>query len=462
MLKNRRLNTFVVAMLWLLGAGLAIGFAAADTELQSAVGAVQTIYREGVPHTDHRGRPMLKYDARRSFFPIGMWGAPLPAGACGRKYDWQVLVDAGYNTVWPWYKPAADSLEAGAEHNLQIVLMGEQDSATLSVIENHPNLLGNMTLDEPIGKLESGNMEQMFADFLAYKKLAEGIAPDMLVFVNDAPWIVAPATEWWIRWNSAGDVSCHDNYPIWPVTRSLNFGTSGSMPNGIPQSVALGVKANEQRNPVWLLVGAWEDLDPPTARYPFRYPTPMQLRALVYAGIIHGATGIHYFIWDSYISRGGRVVGMSPDPPITHVPLPRQNGNPPPSPATPTQLVMARAAWDTAALINKELQQLTPVILSPTVGPELEYSVTLEGQTVTDSPIRALLKPHPEGGYVLLTVNLDNAVVVATYSFDRTLSRAEAVFENREDPAVKLEGVRFAEDYEPFETHIYRITFQSP
>jgi hypothetical protein len=462
MFRKRRLNAYEVAIFWLLLAVFPIGCAGENKAWQPAIGAVQTIYRDGVPHTDRRGRPLLKYDADRSFFPIGSWGAPLPQGACGRRYDWQVLVNASYNTAWPWYKPAADSLQAGADYGMQSVLMGNQEATTLKAIKDHPNLLGNMTLDEPIAKLGTGDMDQMFADFLAYKKLAEEIAPDMPVFVNDAPWIVPPATEWWIRWNSAGDVSCHDNYPIWPVTRSLNFGTSGSVPNGIPQSVALAVKANEQQNPVWLLVGAWDDLDPPTARFPFRYPTPMQLRALVYSGVIHGATGIHYFIWDSYISRGGRVVGMSPDPQVAYVPLPRQKGNPPPSPATPTQLVMARASWDMAAQINKELQQLTPVILAPTVGPEIDYSVMVEGEAITDSPVRALLKPHPKGGYVLLTVNLDNAVLVATYRFDRALSRVEVMFENREDPKVKLDGMRFSEDYEPFETHIYRIVFQGP
>jgi hypothetical protein len=431
----------------------------ADIEMKPAIGAVQTMYQNVVPHTDKRGLPLLKYDAKRSFFPIGMWGAPLPGKVSEYRYDWQVLVDAGYNTVWPWYKPAADSLKAAVEHNMQIVIMGNQDSTTLNSIKDHPNLLGNMTLDEPIGKMETGNMEQMFADFLAYKKLAKSIAPDMLVFVNDAPWIVPPATQWWIRWNTAGDVSCHDNYPTWPVTRSLNYGTSGSVPNSIPQSVALAVKANDQRKPVWLIVGAFDDLDSPNAKFPFRHPTPTQMRTLVYSGIIHGATGIHYFIWDSYIARGGRVVGMSPDPQITYVPLPQQSGYPPPSPATPTQLVMARAAWDMASQTNKELQQLTPVILAPTVGPELKYSVNLKGQTITDSPIRTLLKPHPEGGYVLFTVNLDNAVIEAAYSFDRALTQVKAMFENREDPMVKIEKMCFVEDYEPFETHIYRIAF---
>jgi len=424
---------------------------------------VQTIYREGVPHTDRRGLPLMKYDPERSFFPISIMNAPTPV-AFGHNHDWQVVADAGFNTIWPWpLMAASDSLEVGKKAGLQILLMNPWAPEVLEQIKDHPNLLGNMWYDEPIGQLESGRIDQMFKDFIAYKKMAEGIAPDMLVFVVDAPWIMPPATEWWIRWNTSGDVECHDNYPIWPVTNSLAYGGRGDLPdNSIPQSVSLAVNINKQRKPVWLIVGSFEIAGSPKDGYPFRYPTPTQLRTLVYTGIIHGATGIHYFIWDSWIARQGHVLGISPDPQVAYVPTPKKEGSPDPCPATPTQLVQARALWDTAVQINSELNELTPVIFAPTVGAELNYSVKLEGQTLTKSPIRALLKPHPEGGYVLFTVNLDNAIVVATYNFNRDLSSVAALFENREDPAVKCKGKSFVEDYEPFETHIYRITFKNP
>lgn len=462
MMTKWRISEYWVAALCLLLAGVACGDENAVPEASPAAGAVQTIYRKGVPHTDRRGLPLMEYDAERSFFPIAMWGAPAP-GTYGHEYDWQVLVDAGFNTVWPWATMTAPTvLERGQKLGLQLILMHAQNAETLEQIKDHPNLLGNVWMDEPIGRLNSGKMDQMFADFQAYREMADGIAPDMLVFINDAPWITPPATEWWIRWNTAGDVSCHDNYPIWPVTKSLNFGTGGSVPNSIPQSVPLAVQANQQRKPVWLIVGAFHQYGSPTARFPFRFPTPTQLRALVYSGIIHGATGIHYFIWDSYVSRDGSVIGMSPDPQMAYGPCPQTKGAPKPTPASPMLMAMSRALWDATSQINSELQELTPVILAPTAEAELEYSVELEGETVTDSPIRALLKPHPDGGYVLLTVNLDAAVVVATYHFDRDLKGVEAIFENREDPTVKCEGKSFVEDYEPFETHVYRIAFQGP
>jgi len=59
------------------------------------------------------------------------------------------------------------------------------------------------------------------------------------------------------------------------------------------------VNINKEQKPVWLIIQAFEADHPPSADFPFRYPTPTQLRAMVYAGIIHAKTssekGFHSF-----------------------------------------------------------------------------------------------------------------------------------------------------------------------
>ena len=212
------------------------GPAGDTTGTQSQVSAIQTIYRAGVPHTDSRGRQMNRYDSERSFLPITMWGPHPHAARYGHTYDWRQLEDAGFNTVWPWPMGAEEALEAARQAGLQLVVYPGQSDETLEKIKDHPNLLGNFWMDEPIGHLNSGKMQEMFDQFTAYKKKANSIAPDMLVFINDAPWITPPATEWWIKWNTAGDVSCHDNYPIWPVSPGPSI------------SGALAVSPTESRN----------------------------------------------------------------------------------------------------------------------------------------------------------------------------------------------------------------------
>ncbi|MEK9967320.1 MAG: hypothetical protein VW582_13290, partial [Rhodospirillaceae bacterium] len=60
--------------------------------------AVQTPYRNGVPHTDPQGRPRMAYDSRASFFPIGLYHA-VTGTFGGISYSFDVATQAGHNTV---------------------------------------------------------------------------------------------------------------------------------------------------------------------------------------------------------------------------------------------------------------------------------------------------------------------------------------------------------------------------
>ena len=415
--------------------------------------AVQVIYRQGVPHTDRRGRRLMQYDAERSFFQIGVWGNPY-GEIYGYTYDLQVLRDAGFNTMWPWpMRTLENQLEAGRDAELQIVYMGHLDPADAAKFKDHPSWLGNVWHDEPTGSFWGKDMEGKFKEFVDYKAAINEAAPDVPVFINDVPWITAPATSWWVRWNTAGDVSCHDNYPIMNRKhRARSIGDEGNK-TGIPSSVSLAVAVNEEQKPVWCIVGAF------TVRghgaFPFRMATPMQLRAQVYAALIHGATGIIYFCWDTYVCRDGHVIGMSPDPQVAY--LEAGPNKPKAAPARPMQLAQSKALWMAATQINQEIRELTPSLLSPTIGGDVKYSVKVEGSSPSEAPVRCLLKPHPDGGYVLLTVNVDDSVLNVTYEFPGGLTSAEPRFENR--PAFEIvEGqTTFADLYEPFDVHVYRV-----
>lgn len=409
---------------------------------------IQTIYREGVPHTTRHGEILTRYDPQRSFFPIGLWGVPESAERGGVNYDWSRMAEAGYNTAWPWptggYTSEAQ-LSHGVAAGLQVILMRRPTPDAVRRLRNEfPSFLGIVWRDEPM--LQPGYSDQWLEEFREYRTAVKTAAPNLLVFANTCSWITHSD---WTEWNLAGDVSCHDNYPVWPVTGSINRGSFGTSHNGIAHSVSLAVAANGEQKPVWLIVGVFEVAGPPDERFPFRYPTPRQLRAIVYAGLIHGVTGITYFTWDSPISRAGRVIGISPDPRASYA-ADRSS-------AAPMQLIMARALWDAAAHINTELGRLTPVILAPTVGEDVGYSLEVEGEPVTESPIRALLKPHPERGFVLLTVNLDNAVLKARIAFESPLTRVQPLFENRSEMEISSGTRAFTVDYEPFDTHVLHL-----
>jgi hypothetical protein len=448
----------------LLGVGVIRGQVSLPSlGLRSAPEVMQRIYQGGVPHTDRQGRSRLVYEDGISFLTLGLWGQPLGGPlneSWGRVYpEWEQLRESGFNTVWPWYSV---SLEEGMRDaraaGIQLIHMGEIEPDLLSRFGGDPHLLGNVWMDEPIIHLGSVDMDSLFGAFVHYRERAREIAPNLNVFVNDAAWITPTARKWWLRWNTAGDVSVHDNYPVMLVRGQLPR-SLGKEPSGIPQSVSLAVRANEESKPVWFTVGAFESPGP--SDYPFRLPTPAQLRASVYAAIVHGATGITYFIHDSFISRDGNVIGMAENPSREYV-----SGVPggealTATPATPLQLIQSRALWSAALQINRELHSLTPAILSPTAPDADQCTVRVDGGGVTSVPLRAILKTDPAGGQVLLTVNLDDTVLNAEFSCPRSMTGLEVLFESQpSDPTVAGEG-RFAVRYEPYEVHIFRLGHRS-
>jgi len=61
---------------------------------------------------------------------------------------------------------------------------------------------------------------------------------------------------------------------------------------GIPESVALAAHINHEKKPIWLCVQAFEA----SGFGKWLMPSGREMRAQVYTGIVHGATGIIYFV----------------------------------------------------------------------------------------------------------------------------------------------------------------------
>jgi len=430
-------------------------------EKQRNNNAVRVIYQNQVPHTNRQGKMLTTYDPKESFLQIGMWGVPLSGKAYGHEYDWKELKDAGFNTVWPYHTKPEVALKEAEKYDVQVIHMIdpadhtdlEKIERTFGPIKDHPNQMGIVWADEPIGHLVPGfDMDAYFNKFLKWKEEANRVAPNIPVFINDAPWIMPPATTWWVKWNTAGDISCHDNYPN--IVRSHQIRSISADPNGITQSVALATASNQEEKPIWFIVGAYSQTT--NLDYPGRLCTAAQLRAQVYTAIINGATGINYFIWDSYLSRNAGCVGISPNPQIRYVHNAGEPGVPEETVvATPMQLIASKELWMAAEQTNKELLALTPSILSPTVK-DTDYKVEITGESVTEAPIQCLLKPHPDGGFVLLTVNTDDAVLNVKYLFPEKIGQVTREFENQPPLEVKDEK-SFSVRYEPFDTHVLRI-----
>ena len=422
--------------------------------------AVQALYRDGVPHTDRQGRIIMQYEPARSFFPIGIYG---PDG----DLDGETIRQGGFNTIQAWTMSAEQVLERAEELDLQLLWKAcggiDHWRALAEKIKPHRSrLLANYAIDEPY-QMTTGSgftwkdpMDMIqrgwHRTFAENRQAAHEFFPDLPVFVNMSPVVDAPQHGWG-EWIAASDIASLDNYPF----RNGGTGRSDlSCPTfGIPRTLWAAATVGNQTKPVWLIVPGFEQPIPQADSY-FRFPTPAELRAVVYAGIIHGATGVIYFVSDGPLARRAQCIGLARDP---HAAYPRQkNDKKSLVTASPMKRIQSRALWETAAQINAELKELTPVILSPTVGPDVAYAVRItRGEPVTAADIRAILKPHPDGGYVLMTVNIDDATLHAEIHFERPLESVQPLFEDR-PPLAREEGrTSFVEHYQPFDTHVFRI-----
>lgn len=427
---------------------------------------MQTVYREGVPHTDRNGQRLTTYDPDRSYFMLGLWGVPQHGQVWDHTYDWQVYRDAGFNTVWPWHSAnIAKALDNGDRFDLQVVWM-EHQTAPLNEtfieqvrgIADHDALLATVWDDEPMSRRWGKDEAEAFEQYAAYRTAMSRIAPRLPVFVNLAPWITPPADQRWVQWNRAGDLSCHDNYPV--MHRDGAVRSIAAPPQGIAQSVTKAVTSTDQSKPVWFIVGAFERLSRADIAYPFRFPTEMQLRAMIYTAIVHGATGICYFAPDSYICRDAGMIGFSHDARQRYVA--DAPGQPRPRSYEVTPLLQARAAalWRTAATVNAEIEQLKPALLSPTAPDDETCDIAYRDEQHTGS-LRAILKRHPEGGCVLIVVNTTDRVMHVDVTFADAPKNVTLLFGLPNRSLQWEQGASsFSLLFEPFDAHVVRIAHQ--
>jgi hypothetical protein len=120
--------------------------------------------------------------------------------------------------------------------------------------------------------------------------------------------------------------------------------------------------------------------------------------------------------------------------------------------ASPSLLEMAAAAWGATVETNSQLLELLPAILSPTSSKS--YSVSFEGENVTDTPIRTIMKTTPDGHEILIVCNIDKAMSSAMISMDGLGSHVTVMFEQRD---VAVVNGSFVDHFEEMDTHVYRL-----
>lgn len=397
----------IALLLLLIGAG---GCATGSGLPEPAdVTAQQHIFRDGAPHTSRDGILMRDFDPARSFFPIGIYHA-LAAQAFGQPHDPGIFAEAGFNTLHLW--PVQDmeaALPAAATLGLQVIVQ----HPTIDFVRRHHEsaaILSWMIEDEPsefVAEADTPARLEAFADQARRIRVLDPRRSLMLVDVSGtAPRHAAR----WRQWLQAGDVSALFVYPLAERLRPVrDF-------NRIALSISEAVRRTGQTKPIWFIAQAF--IDPVRGWY---LPTYDELRGMIYTALVHGATGVIYFAFDSQGTRDGQVLGVAPDPRAGYEGVPDFDGDRRPAlVASESQLAQSRALWRQIPALNHELAALGPVLLRP--GTALDCSVQVDGPHRLRQPLRLLAKPLDKGRILLLAVNIEAADISVTVSCDRDLA----------------------------------------
>jgi hypothetical protein len=284
---------------------------------------------------------------------------------------------------------------------------------------SHPDVYGWQLGDEPLlrAAIEAGNdpcdpaalQETLDRLERAYEQHKD--ATDQVIFhVEGAPryFVENGACDPGSHWEASvriGDAANHDNY-VFDEETTLE---------DIAASMARQTDAVREEKPSWFTTRAYSYEND-------GFPSPARNRASVYTAVVHGATGVWQFIWDSFMSRfvvDLRLVGVRPDIPESYDEVPGFS-------ASAELQAQGEALWDAIAALNRELSVLAPALLSPT-APDGVYRVFVSDQA---AQVRTMLKQAPEGDYVLLAVNMNTVSTDVRFDFDGTLAGAEALFED--------------------------------
>jgi len=194
-------------------------------------------------------------------------------------------------------------------------------------------------------------------------------------------------------------------------------------------TVAKGVRNLVQwaggKKPVWVDI---EAMKPRLDHSPHTY------KAEVWMGIIHGATGINYYVHQNASGRG-------------------------PVPSIEDSVFEDKEMLATFTATNKLMTRLAPVLNSPTIegGVDVASSVPAGEEMAAAGldPIAAMVKRH-DGATWLLTVRMEPSAAKGTFTLKGLPAKctAEVIGEDR---TLDVAAGRFSDDYGPMDVHLYRI-----
>ena len=222
---------------------------------------------------------------------------------------------------------------------------------------------------------------------------------------------------------NAADVFMPEIYPIWGDAE-LDARCVATVIDTMERALAdIRLYSPDRPRAVWPLIQyfkGWTSWK--------RFPTPEELYAMSFAGIIHGGKGITWYTYGGFVQPEKKKFNYG--------------------------VTSSKEAWSTTTNLTHRLSVLSPVLLAEDV-PQPSAPVVLEGpakDAFGRSSVTMLLKRLGAATYVL-AVNACKAPVRARLPFGGAQGPAEVLWEGR---AVEAKGGFVEDAFGPFAVHIYR------
>lgn len=322
-------------------------------------------------------------------FPIGLYR--MPASREMVSYGFNVTDISKYNQDRQLVKAVLDAAEeAGIKvlvHDDYAARRGHLTHLEETVLEfrDHPALLTWYVADEP----------QVY-----------GIKPEDAQRLNDTikqldpyhpTYIVHNVPDLYAAYAPACDIMALDIYPI--PDRPITV---------IAEGIMQARRVVEDQKPVWAIIQTHRNVNVPR-----RGPTPEELRAMTYLAVTHGAKGIYFFAYSSE-EEGGRLEDTNP------------------------------VLWRELVKLTKELQELSPVILS----------IGLDNPVVLENGLHYITTEYAGNLWVFVVNTTEKEVRMEIEMIVPDDVEAEIVHEGR---SVRLVNGSLVDSFGPYDVRIYRI-----
>jgi hypothetical protein len=351
----------------------------------------------------------------KDFFPIGVW---LQAPANAPRYR-----AAGINMyIGLWEGPTADQLKQLTQAGMPVIC--SQNPIGLAHLRD-PIIIGWMQNDEPDNAqpLAGGGYGQPIPPDKVveqYRKM-QAADPNRPVLLNLGQGVA------WDEWIGRGIRTDHpEDYPLY--IQGCDIASFDIYPASIDRPQVAG-KLWYVAGGVERLVGwaggkkiVWDCIECTHVENPNpnAKATPQQIRCEVWMSLVHGATGIIYFVheWKPKFNEAALL-------------------------SDPNMLAAVTA-------INKRIQQLTGVLNSPTLTGQV--TMITKNEKV---PIATMVKRDDKNIYVFAVAMRGEATSAQFTIKDQSGVRAIAVLD--EDRALLARSGVFSDDFAPWDVHLYRI-----